>query len=70
MMRAVWASVGELAVVTAQDVLGLGGEARMNTPSTVGNNWRWRALPGVFTHELAAKLRHETALYGRMQREG
>ena len=66
MMAAVWGSVAKLTVVQAQDVLGLGSEARMNTPSTVGTNWRWRALPGAFTPELAQRLRHQMKLYGRL----
>jgi 4-alpha-glucanotransferase len=65
LMRGAWASVADLAVVQAQDLLGLGSEARMNEPSTTGKNWRWRALPGVFTPELAQRLRQETELYGR-----
>lgn len=56
MMRALWESKAELTIVQAQDLLGLGSESRMNTPSTLGENWRWRALPGVFTEELAEKL--------------
>ncbi|MGN1002496.1 MAG: 4-alpha-glucanotransferase [Oscillospiraceae bacterium] len=67
MMRALWASTAELTVVQAQDILGLGSEARMNTPSTTGNNWRWRALPGRFTPELAQRLRHCMELYGRLE---
>ena len=47
MMRGIWSSVADLAVVQAQDVLGLGHEARMNTPATLGGNWCWRALPGA-----------------------
>jgi 4-alpha-glucanotransferase len=39
-----------------QDVLGLGSEARMNTPSLHGGNWKWRFAPGQFTAELVAKL--------------
>ena len=70
MMRALWGSVASLTVAQAQDVLGLGGEARMNTPSTVGANWRWRALPGCFTPALARKLRHMTRLYGRLAQKG
>ncbi len=65
LMRGAWASVADLAVVTAQDLLGLGSEARMNEPSTMGKNWRWRVLPGVFTPELAKRLEHETRLYRR-----
>ncbi len=66
MMRGVWSSVADLAVVQAQDLLGLGHESRMNTPSTLGGNWCWRALPGSFTPELAAKLHHCMELYGRL----
>lgn len=66
MMRALWASTASLTVVQAQDLLGLGSESRMNTPSTVGSNWRWRALPGSFSPELARKLRHCMKLYGRL----
>ncbi|MEM5770686.1 MAG: 4-alpha-glucanotransferase, partial [Bacillota bacterium] len=54
-----------LAVVPLQDILDLGGEARMNTPGTVGGNWEWRCLPGVLTPELAAELATRAAKYGR-----
>ena len=67
MMRSIWASVADLAVVQAQDLLGLGEEGRINLPSTVGTNWLWRALPGSFTPRLAGKLRREMELYGRME---
>ena len=66
MMRAIWASRADVAIVTAQDLLGLGSEARMNTPSTLGNNWVWRALPGVFDEQLAAKIRNKMELYARL----
>lgn len=65
LMRGVWASPAFLAVVQAQDILGLGSEARMNEPSTLGANWQWRAAAGAFTPALAEKLRHETELYRR-----
>ena len=66
MMRAIWDSPADTAIVQAQDLLELGSEARMNIPSTTGCNWTWRALPGVFTDELAGKLRSKTELYGRL----
>ena len=68
MMRGAWASPADLAIMQLQDVLGLGGEARMNTPSTLGGNWCWRALPGVCTPELAEKLRNDMAVYQRLPR--
>ena len=66
MMAALWSSVAQLTIVQAQDVLDLGSEARMNTPSTVGSNWHWRALPGRFTPRLAKKLRDYMRIYGRL----
>ena len=66
MMQALWGSVADTAIVQAQDLLGLGSEARMNEPSTVGRNWQWRALPGVFTEELAKKIHRMMVLYERV----
>lgn len=56
-----------LAMLPAQDVLGLGSESRMNLPGTVGApNWQWRLQPGQLTPELAARLRGATAAAGRL----
>ena len=66
MMRTAWASPADLAVIQAQDLLGLGSEARMNTPSTLGGNWQWRALPGSFSPRLARRLRREMEVYQRL----
>jgi 4-alpha-glucanotransferase len=55
-VRAAQGSVANLSVIPLQDILGLGSEARMNTPSENDGNWRWRLQPGVLTQELAAKL--------------
>ena len=65
MICALWGSVADLVIVQMQDLLGLSGEARMNTPSTLGKNWRWRIGTEQLTHELADKLRDMTILYGR-----
>ena len=66
MMRAAWASVANLAIMQMQDIIGLGSEARMNIPSTVGANWKWRALAGAYSLNLAKKLHSEMSLYGRL----
>ena len=68
MLRSAWAAASELAVVQFQDLLGLGSEARMNTPSTLGGNWSWRTLPGTFTPTLAQRLRREMQVYQRLAR--
>lgn len=63
--RTAYASVASAVIFQVQDLLGLGSEARMNTPSTQGNNWKWRLLPGQLTGREAEKLRHLTGVYGR-----
>jgi 4-alpha-glucanotransferase len=50
-----------------QDILGLGSEARINTPSTLGGNWTWRMARGAFDLSRAAELREMTRLYGRLR---
>ena len=65
-IRNAYESVADLAVIQMQDILGLGNEARMNTPSTLGGNWTWRVSEKVFTEKLAEKIRHMTEIYGRL----
>ena len=67
-IRAALASVSDTCIIPIQDYLGLGTEARINMPSTLGTNWKWRMLPGQFTGELAAKMSDMTKLYGRARR--
>ena len=55
-IRAVMASVADTAIVPAQDLLGLGSEARMNRPGTASGNWRWRLRPGQLTQDTMRKL--------------
>jgi 4-alpha-glucanotransferase len=58
-------SPARLCMLQAQDVLGLGSEARMNTPGTAGGQWRWRLAPGQLTAAHARRLRRLTARAGR-----
>lgn len=58
-------SPASLAIVPAQDVLGLGSEARMNRPGTVKGNWQWRLEPGQLTPSLAHGLRELAEKYRR-----
>ncbi len=65
-VRAALASVANTAIIPMQDWLGLGEEARFNTPSTLGgNNWRWRLVKGQLTKELACNIRTLSEMYGR-----
>ena len=65
-MKAVWSSNSDIAIVTMQDLLGLGNEARMNYPSTTKDNWQWRAKSDYITDELTEKLRYYTSMYQRI----
>ena len=63
--RQALASVANLCVIPVQDYLGLGSGARINTPSTLGKNWKWRLKPGQLDDRLAEQIRRMTKLYGR-----
>ena len=66
MIRGGMSSVADTFVAQMQDYLGLGAEGRMNTPGTLGNNWRWRLLPGEASPALARKIRQYAHMYGRL----
>ena len=66
MMRAAWSSVADMAIVPMQDILGLGSEARINTPSTIGENWKWRATADQIDNSIAKKLRKCMKMYARL----
>ncbi|HVI09826.1 MAG TPA: 4-alpha-glucanotransferase [Candidatus Binatia bacterium] len=65
-IRAAQNSVADLAIVPIQDVLGLGSEARMNTPSLHGGNWKWRLSPGQFSSEVISRLAQLVELSDRL----
>ena len=65
-IRLAMASVADLAITPIQEFLCLGGEARINRPSTLGTNWKWRLLKGQITHEVTGKMYDMTKLYGRL----
>ena len=58
-------SVSKLCVIPMQDYLGYDNRARINQPSTLGKNWKWRLKEGAFSAELIRKIREMTARYGR-----
>ncbi|HVN43961.1 MAG TPA: 4-alpha-glucanotransferase [Steroidobacteraceae bacterium] len=65
LIRAALGSVGELAVIPLQDLLGLGSEARINTPGTTQRNWLWRVPAGALTAELAGRYAQLNRVFGR-----
>ena len=69
-VRTAMSCVSDLCVIQMQDLLNLGGEARMNFPGTMtGANWTWRAGDGFTGNGLAKRIRHLTQLYGRLGEE-
>ncbi|MFP5212218.1 MAG: 4-alpha-glucanotransferase [Acidobacteriota bacterium] len=65
LIRLAMGSVSSLAVIPMQDILGLGEEARMNTPSIANGNWAWRLFDEQLTPEVAERLLDMTRLCGR-----
>jgi 4-alpha-glucanotransferase len=61
-------ATSRLAILPAQDLLGLGGEARMNLPGRAEGNWSWRLEPGQLTDEIAQRLRGLTERANRLAR--
>src|ERR1700761_8101734 len=66
MIRLAFSSPARTAMVQAQDVLGLGSEARMNKPGNARGSWRWQMRPGALTPALARRLREATEEAGRL----
>ena len=61
-----YASPARLVIFQAQDLLELPNSARMNFPSTVGENWKWRLTPGQLTPQLARRVKGLVRASGRM----
>ena len=66
MIRAAISSTADTAIIPIQDYLGLGSEARINIPSTLGINWKWRMDKNALTAELAEQIRRMARMYGRL----
>jgi 4-alpha-glucanotransferase len=65
-VREVMRSVADTVLFPVQDVLGVGSEARMNVPGTLGGrNWKWRMLPGALRDEHRQRLRLFADIYDR-----
>ena len=66
LIRTAYTSVADIAIVPVQDILGLGSEARMNTPGAEKHNWAWRLASGALTREHAGRLRRLAEITGRI----
>lgn len=65
LIRAAQSSTADLCVIPIQDYLCLGNEARMNEPSTLGDNWKWRLQKEQLSYPVLERMRALTGLYGR-----
>jgi 4-alpha-glucanotransferase len=66
LIRLALASRAQVAMMQAQDILGLGSDARMNAPGRAANSWRWRMEAGALTPALARRLHEATEEAGRL----
>ena len=64
-IREAMASVADTCIIPLQDYLELGNEARMNLPSTIGQNWKWRMKDKDLTAKLAKRMKELVTVYGR-----
>ena len=65
-IRLAQSCVADWCIIPLQDYMGLGDEARINIPSTLGGNWRWRCRKDQLTKDLAKKILKGTQTYGRI----
>lgn len=70
MIRQLFATVSNTAIVTMQDLLDLPKSSRMNMPSTIGGNWEWRMLESDLTQDKKDFLTQMTSLYQRKNKQG
>jgi len=68
MIRGAMSSVADTCIIPMQDIIGLGSEARINAPSSLGNNWKWRASKTDINAKLANKLYSYTEAYDRLRK--
>ncbi len=69
MIRVLQGSVAKWVVIPMQDILGLGGEARMNKPGVGNGNWGWRMFNGAFTTKIQEQMHELATLYERIPKK-
>lgn len=65
-IRHIMMSCANLVIIPLQDYLELGDEARINTPSTVGNNWKWRVKKSLLDEDVCRYMEYVATLYYRL----
>ena len=59
-------SHASMCIIPIQDYLGYGNDTRINQPSTIGINWRWRITEEELSEKLQKQIRNITKIYGRL----
>jgi 4-alpha-glucanotransferase len=65
LVRLAMISGADTIIIPVQDLLGLGMEARLNTPGSEKGNWRWRLPAGLLTSDISERLRIMTMVTNR-----
>lgn len=68
LIRTALASTADLAIIPIQDYLCLGNEARLNTPATLGDNWKWRMTKGQISDVTLYTMKELARIYGRLDK--
>jgi 4-alpha-glucanotransferase len=58
-------SICDISIIPIQDILGLGKDSRINTPGTIGKNWKWKLSSNYYSKNLSKKLIEYSEIYGR-----
>jgi 4-alpha-glucanotransferase len=64
-IRLALSSPADTVIIPIQDILGLGVEHRMNNPSVIGGNWKWKLAPEQMDYSISSKLKEMIEIYGR-----
>ena len=59
-------SQANMVIVPLQDILGLDGHARMNTPGTINENWEWRYIDNMITEQMIRNMKELTQITDRI----
>ncbi|MGC9134938.1 MAG: 4-alpha-glucanotransferase [Caldisphaera sp.] len=65
-IRLAMSSICDVSIIPMQDVLGLGKESRINTPGTIGKNWKWKLSSNYYSKSISKRLLEYTETYGRI----
>jgi 4-alpha-glucanotransferase len=66
LIREAMATIADLVIIPAQDILGYGDEFRMNTPGTIDNNWKWKLTKNALNKDNMAVIKRMAYIFTRI----